>query len=161
MSCYALTFWWVQVSDDRRLHWLSWARLSLPKEEGGLGFRDFATFNRALLAKQCWHILTNPDLLLSHVLKSVYYSNSTLLQSKGWQSLLVGRDFLRPGLGWQIGSGVQVDALQDHWLPGSPPSRPTLCRSGVYLGPSTVAGLVFQGRWNVALLRYWFSEDSV
>ncbi|CAN1146217.1 hypothetical protein LINPERHAP2_LOCUS15125 [Linum perenne] len=43
-------FWWGQVSDDRRLHWLSWARLSLPKELGGLGFRDFVTFNRALLA---------------------------------------------------------------------------------------------------------------
>ncbi|CAN1156678.1 hypothetical protein LINPERHAP2_LOCUS21090 [Linum perenne] len=44
-------FWWGQVSDDRRLHWLSLARLSLPKDSGGLGFRDFATFNQALLAK--------------------------------------------------------------------------------------------------------------
>ncbi|CAN1140812.1 Uncharacterized mitochondrial protein AtMg00310 [Linum perenne] len=76
MSCFELTdkmceafntlmakFWWGQVSDDRRLHWIYWARLSLPKESGGFSFQDFSTFNRALLAKQCWCILTNPDLL--------------------------------------------------------------------------------------------------
>ncbi|CAN1164904.1 Uncharacterized mitochondrial protein AtMg00310 [Linum perenne] len=177
MSCFELTdkmcealntlmatFWWGQVSDDRRLHWLSWARLSLPKK----GFRDFSTFNRALLAKQCWRILTNPDLLLLRVLKSVYFPNTTLLQSNargrpswGWQSLMIGRDFLQPGLRWQFGSGMQVDALQDRWLPGSLPLRSSLCGPGVYLGPPTVAGFVAQGRWNVPLLRYWFSEESV
>ncbi|CAN1281610.1 LINE-1 retrotransposable element ORF2 protein [Linum perenne] len=181
MSCFELTnkmcealndqmakFWWGKVTDDRRLHWLSWARLSLPKEAGGLGFRDFATFNRALLAKQCWRILTNPDLLLSRVLKSVYFPNTTLLQSNGrgrpswgWQSLLLGRDFLSPGLRWQIGSGMQVDVLQDCWLPGPRPLRPSLRGPGVYLGPPTVAGLISQGRWNVPLLRYWFSEETV
>ncbi|CAN1156374.1 Uncharacterized mitochondrial protein AtMg00310, partial [Linum perenne] len=148
--------------------WLSWARLSLPKEAGGLGFRDFATFNKALLAKQCWRILTNPHLLLSRVLKSVYFSNTTLLLSNGrgrpswgWQSLIKGRNFLQPGLRWQIGSGMQVDVIQDRWLPGNLPSRPLLRGSGVYLGPPTVAGLLTQGRWNVSLLRYWFSEESV
>ncbi|CAN1191950.1 Uncharacterized mitochondrial protein AtMg00310 [Linum perenne] len=181
MSCYELTenmcedlnslmakFWWGQVSDDRRLHWLSWARLSLPKDAGGLGFRDFATFNKALLAKQCWRILTNPDLLLSRVWKSVYFPTTTLLLSNGrgrpswgWQSLMTGRDFIQPGLGWQIGSGRQVDALQDRWLPGKIPARPTLRGPGVYLGPPTVAGLIAQGRWNAPLLRYWFSDDTV
>ncbi|CAN1126225.1 Uncharacterized mitochondrial protein AtMg00310, partial [Linum perenne] len=111
---------------------------------------------------------TNPDLLLSRVLKSVYFPNTTLLQSNcrgrpswGWQSLMIGRDLLQPGLRWQIGSGLQVDALQDHWLPGSLPLRPSLRGPGVYLGPPTVAGFVAQGRWNVSLLRYWFSEESV
>ncbi|CAN1749320.1 Uncharacterized mitochondrial protein AtMg00310 [Linum perenne] len=166
MSCFELTdkmcealntlmakFWWGKVSDDRRLHWLSWARLSLPKESGGLGFRDFSTFNRALLAKQCWRILTNPDLLLSRVLKSVYFPNTTLLQSNGrgrpswgWKSLMIGRELLQPGLRWQIGSGMQVDALQDRWLPGSLPLRPSLRGPRVYQGPPTVAGFVAQGR---------------
>ncbi|CAN1800751.1 Uncharacterized mitochondrial protein AtMg00310, partial [Linum perenne] len=130
---------------------------------GGLGFRDFSTFNRALLAKQCWRILTNPNLLLSRVLKIVYFPNTTLLQSNGrgrpswgWQILMVQRDFLQPSLRWQI-----VDALEDHWLPGSLPLWPGFRGPGVYLGPPTVAGFVAHGRWNVPLLRYWFAEESV
>ncbi|CAN1811474.1 hypothetical protein LINPERHAP1_LOCUS26233 [Linum perenne] len=74
---------------------------------------------------------------------------------------MVGRDLLRPGLRWQVGSGMQIDVLQDHWLSGSRPLWPCLRGPGVYLGPPTVAGLILQGRWNVPLLRYWFSDESV
>ncbi|CAN1192180.1 hypothetical protein LINPERHAP2_LOCUS41421 [Linum perenne] len=92
----------------------SWARLSLPIDSGGLGFRDTATVNRALLAKQCWCIITNSDLLLSHVLKRFYFPNTTLLHSNGrgrpswgWQSLMLGRDFLRPGFDGSLDRGCK------------------------------------------------------
>lgn len=38
-------FWWGQKSGERKIHWVTWKKLCLPKMEAGLGFRDFKLFN--------------------------------------------------------------------------------------------------------------------
>lgn len=44
-------FWWQKAYGKRGIHWCQWKYLCLPKEEGGLGFRNMAQFNTSLLAK--------------------------------------------------------------------------------------------------------------
>lgn len=71
---------------------------------GGMGFRDLGLFNQAMLARQGWRIVTDPDSLCARVLKGRYFPNSDFWNapkptatSFTWHSILFGRDFLRKG----------------------------------------------------------------
>ena len=38
-------FWWGDDDEKRRIHWQVWWKLCVPKGKGGMGFRDFHSFN--------------------------------------------------------------------------------------------------------------------
>ncbi|KAK2642451.1 hypothetical protein Ddye_024214 [Dipteronia dyeriana] len=90
-------FWWGSSEDRSKLHWCSWWNMCSSKEERGLGFRDLEVFNRALLTKQGWRLIRNPNSLVGKVLKSCYFSDSTFMEAnpkvKGslvWEGFLCG-----------------------------------------------------------------------
>lgn len=58
-------FWWDSKSDIRKICWVAWSRLTLPKTMGGVGFRDIECYNQALLAKIAWHLIRDPQSLLA------------------------------------------------------------------------------------------------
>lgn len=74
-------FWWGN-SGSNGIHWKSWEFLGLPKEQGGLGFRNLQEFNDSLLAKQAWRLHNNPSSLYAQVLKQRYFPNSSFLQAR-------------------------------------------------------------------------------
>ena len=118
---------------------MAWDHIIRPKAMGGLGFRDYRIFNQALLARQAWRLLINPESLCAQVLKAKYYPNGRLEDtvftgnaSSTWQAITYGLELLKKGLLWRIGDGQKVRIWCDPWLqrPASyrPISQPGRCR---------------------------------
>ena len=55
------------------IHWFSWDKVCIHKDDGGLSFRDLQDFNTALLAKQLWRLIDKPECLFSRFLKVVIF----------------------------------------------------------------------------------------
>uniref|UniRef100_A0A2N9IPV8 Reverse transcriptase domain-containing protein n=1 Tax=Fagus sylvatica TaxID=28930 RepID=A0A2N9IPV8_FAGSY len=123
-------FWWGQKSTEKKIHWQKWSNLCQKKQDGGMGFRDLSMFNLALLAKQGWRLLQNPDTLLHRVLKAKYFPDCSFLDAQipshssfTWRSLAQARHIIRLGTRWRIGNGSQVNIWKDNWISSSSPLK--------------------------------------
>lgn len=54
-------FWWGEKDSKKKIHWRKWSVTAAPRFSGGIGFKDFEGFNKALLAKQCWRLISYPE----------------------------------------------------------------------------------------------------
>ena len=78
MSAMICRFWWAQQEKENKMHWI-WDTLKKQKMKGGLGYRDLHLFNLAMLARQAWRILQQPESLCARLLKARYWPNGDLL----------------------------------------------------------------------------------
>lgn len=92
MSCFKLpvttckkltsamsSFWWNTMENKKKIHWIGWEMLCIPKHDGGLGFKDIHAFNQALLAKQARRLILFPNSLMARFLNSRYYPSISAL----------------------------------------------------------------------------------
>ena len=85
--------------------------MRLPKENGRLGFRDFFCINKALLAKQIWHLWNTIDSLIAKNIKAKYHSNDSILDASigkktsfTWRSIQSSIGLVQEGLIWRDGN---------------------------------------------------------
>jgi hypothetical protein len=130
--CYQISmsqYWWSNQDEENKMHWISWDKMVKPKGQEGLGFRDIHTFNLAMLAKQGWRLIQNPDLLCACVLRaipsgSLWDARNTIGISYTWRSILKGMQVLKEGVIWRVGNGRGIKISTDPWLPRSWTKRP-------------------------------------
>jgi hypothetical protein len=151
---YAISqFWWGDDENSKRMHWMALWKLCFPKNNGGMEFRDFHSFNLAMLAKQAWRLINNPDSLRVQVLRAKYYPHGDILsagpkagRSFTWQSIIAGLSTFRRGYIWE-----------DPWIPSSPTRRIISVRGvAVYTKVSELI-LPITGSWDEELLHTLFN----
>ncbi|KAL5573133.1 hypothetical protein UlMin_022730 [Ulmus minor] len=120
-------FWWGSKAGKSKMHLGKWNEMCNNKEKGGLGFQDLRCFNQALIAKQGWRLLREPNSLVAKVLKACYYPSGDFLTARKafkasfmWQSIIWGREVAEKSFRWRIGSGVNIAVIQDKWVLNPP-----------------------------------------
>ncbi|KAF7834570.1 hypothetical protein G2W53_009429 [Senna tora] len=116
-------FFWGHWEDKHSLTMISWRRLCRDKKEGGLGFRQMATMNEALLAKQAWRILSMPHSLVSRTFLGKYRSalQNFPLTPKSHDSPLSKRickalKIVTNHIGWRVGNGSHIRLDDTTWI---------------------------------------------
>lgn len=75
---------------------------------------------QALLAKQAWRILQQPNSLVALTLRAKYFLGGHFLGvevgqggSYAWRSILKGMDLLRKGIRFQVGPGEHISVWHE------------------------------------------------
>ncbi|GJZ74583.1 reverse transcriptase [Tanacetum coccineum] len=86
-------YWWGDGVKENLIWWCKWERMCILKFQGGLGFQHLGLFNRSLLAKQVWSLITSPTTLAARILKARYFPRSSFFDAKNcvnvWNDFLV------------------------------------------------------------------------
>ena len=131
-----------------------------------MGFRNISIFNQAMLGKQCWRLLTEPNSLCARVLKGRYYPDGDFWTAKcprsssyTRRSLMYGKRLVQKGLQWRVGDGNTIHTYEDNWIPDIAPT--TLQHISSRSGNDMVSSLIIKGenKWNEETVRNIFLED--
>lgn len=158
-------YWWNSTQRGKnKIHWASWEKLCKHKSIGGLDFRDFRSFNLAMLGKQGWRFLTNPDSLVSRVYKAKYFRNENFLDAQlgaspgfTWRSIWEAREVVSSGVCWKISSGEHISITGQPWLAKTDNAYiTTVCES---IQNGTVQGLMHTDRreWDQEVIKDVFN----
>ena len=77
-------------------------------------------FNKALLAKQGWHLQMGGDSPVYKVLKAKYFPTTDFIRasmghnpSYTWRSLISAQNLIIEGMRWRVGNGENIKVWHD------------------------------------------------
>lgn len=136
-----------------------------------MGFRDLECFNQALLAKQAWKLVNNPNCLMAAFLKSRYFPHTNFLEagpgarpSFAWRSILHGRELLEKGLKRVVGDGSKTRVWLDKWVEDPVLGMRAPWRKNTTFNVNLMAKELIDvqsRKWNTAVLKETFVAADV
>lgn len=134
-----------------------------------MGFKRIHEFNLAMLGKQAWRVLTEPNSFIAMLLKACYFPKSSFGEaglgnnpSYVWRSILAAQHLVINGSVMMIGKGESVNVWQDPWLPYSNHMR---ISTPVYPGleEAKVCSLMMSDNmeWDIDILRDLFNDNGI
>lgn len=119
-------FFWGAMDKNRFLSYVAWDKITRPLAAGGLGIRDLAVVNEALLMKVLWKIASGSKALWVGIVTAKYLPRSDLWLSKRtyrctslWRGVMNAREKLLPLITWRVGDGLECKAFAQPWVPGA------------------------------------------
>ena len=121
-------FLWGGDKDYKKIPWVKWETICLPKEEGGLGIKEISKFNEALLGKWIWDLASDQQQLWARIIKSKYGGWEELQSSRDrrgcshwWRDLRKiyhnsGQSLFQQNLVWKPDGGDRIHFWTDRWL---------------------------------------------
>ncbi|KAK2454898.1 putative mitochondrial protein [Trifolium repens] len=129
-------FLWGGGLIDKRLCWVSWDQICLPKERGGLGVKNLSLFNNALLGKWKWRLLNEGDAIWADLLRLRYGHLPTQLlaynamsynikSSLWWRDTIsiergINENWFMSNIGCCVGEGKNVGFWRFQWFGDQP-----------------------------------------
>lgn len=117
-------FWWVSDMDNKGIRWICWDKLCYPKKFGGMGFWRIREFNIAMLGKQAWRLLTEPQSFIAKLMQARYYPSRSFKKTRlrenlsyVWRSILETKELLETCSRVRVGSGESINIWNDSWIP--------------------------------------------
>ncbi|KAH0651617.1 hypothetical protein KY285_031747 [Solanum tuberosum] len=92
-------------------HWVAWGDMCLPKEEGGIEFRQIQDINKALFAKLWWNFRVSINSLWAEYMWNKYCKkmHPLIVNSSGasqvWKKMIKITEEVEHDIWWQIKSG--------------------------------------------------------
>lgn len=95
LECMNRDFVWGMRDNGRTRHTTTWDQFCLSRKNGGLGFRNLHDFNKALLMKLDWGLMSNNEALWVNVIHSKYKCGNNVLPDLGYMliALMFGGGF--------------------------------------------------------------------
>ncbi|KAK4392754.1 hypothetical protein Sango_2053200 [Sesamum angolense] len=130
-------FWWKMDPNEEKEHFLalrSWQTIFQPKNRGGLGFRKFADFNKALVTGASWT----------------------------WQDVIKCAKIIKAGICFNVSTHTAINIWEDPWIPSIQDFTPKPPNNLNPQWPILVRDLIESAnQWNLELLNQMFSTEVV
>ncbi|KAJ9561654.1 hypothetical protein OSB04_006814 [Centaurea solstitialis] len=121
-SCFR-DFLWTQGATSKGRCKVAWTTICKPLESGGLGVKRLSVWNRALLTKNLWAILSRANTLwvqwirLYSLRGNFWAARRHHRWSWTFARMMTIRDEIRRYVTVRIGDGLSTNAWEDSWLP--------------------------------------------